>query len=240
MPFRWIEAERRQSGVGVITLRRPEKLNALSIDMRSEISLCLGSWRDADDVLAVVITGAGRAFSAGFDLDEFKQPERCEELFQSSARYHRDVWYFPKPTIAAVNGTAMGGGFDLAVLCDVRICSEKARFAHPELKYGAPPLFTPLRWIVGDGVARDLCLSRRSIDAQEAHRIRLVSEVVAPEDVLGRAEALASSIAEGPRDALRYTKSFMSQSAGADFEACFVVEHDRAFREFLLRPGHWR
>ncbi len=240
MPFGCIEAERRPSGVGVITLRRPEKLNALSIDMRSEISLCLGSWRDADDVLAVVITGAGRAFSAGFDLDEFKQPERCEELFQSSARYHRDVWYFPKPTIAAVNGTAMGGGFDLAVLCDVRICSEKARFAHPELKYGAPPLFTPLRWIVGDGVARDLCLSRRSIDAQEAHRIRLVSEVVAPEEVLGRAEALASSIAEAPRDALRYTKSFMSQSAGADFEACFVVEHDRAFREFLLRPGHWR
>ena len=240
MPFSCIEAERRPSGVGVITLRRPEKLNALSIDMRCEISLCLGSWRDADDILAVVITGAGRAFSAGFDLDEFKQPERYEELFQSSARYHRDVWYFPKPTIAAVNGTAVGGGLDLATLCDVRVCSEKAHFAHPELKHGAPPLFTPLRWIVGDGVARDLCLSRRSIDAQEAHRIRLVSEVVGPEEVLRRAEALAGSIAEAPRDALRYTKSFMSRSAGGDFEACFAVEHDRAFRELLLRPGHWR
>ena len=239
MAFRCIEAQRRPSGVGVITLRRPEKLNALSIDMRCEISLCLGSSRDADDVLAVVITGAGRAFSAGFDLDEFKQPERYEELFQSSARYHRDVWYFPKPTIAAVNGTAVGGGLDLAALCDIRICSEKARFAHPELKYGAPPLFTPLRWIVGDGVARDLCLSRRSIDAQEAHRIRLVSEVVGPEEVLRRAEALAGSIAEAPPEALRYTKSFMSQSAAPDFEACFAVEHDRSFRELLLRPGHW-
>ncbi len=240
MDFRCIEAERRSSGVGILTLRRPDKLNALSIDMRNEISRCLASWRDANDVGAVVITGAGRAFSAGFDLDEFRRPERFEELFESSARYHRDVWWFPKPTIAAVNGVAAGGGLDLATLCDIRICSDKARFAHPELKHGAPPLYSPLRWIVGDGVARELCLTRRIVDAQEAHGIRLVSEVVASEEVVARAEAIARSILEASPDAVRFTKAAFSRSGGSDFETCFSVEHDRAFREIILRPERWR
>ncbi len=240
MDFKCIEAEGRSSGVGILTLRRPEKLNALSIDMRNEISRCLASWRDANDIGAVVITGAGRAFSAGFDLDEFEQTERFEELFDSSARYHRDVWRFPKPTIAAVNGIAAGGGFDLATLCDIRICSDKARFAHPELKHGAPPLFSPLSWIVGDGVARELCLTRRTIDAQEARGIRLVSEVVGPEELVPRAEAIARSIVEAPPDAVRFTKAFFSRGGGSDFETRFSVEHDRAFREIILRPGRWR
>ena len=239
MDFACIEAERR-SGVGVITLRRPEKLNALSIDMRNEITRCLASWRDAKDVGAVIFTGAGRAFSSGFDLEEFKQTSRLEELFKSSARYHREVWRFPKPTIAAVNGIAAGGGFDLATLCDIRICSEEARFVHPELKHGAPPLFSPLRWIVGDGVARELCLTRRTIDAREAHGIRLVSEVVGAEEVVARAEALARTIAEAPPDAVQYTKAFFSRGGGYDFEDCFSFEHDRPFRELILRPERWR
>jgi len=240
MDFTCIEAERRPSGVGILTLRRPEKLNALSIDMRNEISRCLAAWRDAEDVGAVVFTGAGRAFSAGFDLDEFRREERFEELFESSARYHRDVWGFPKPTIAAVNGIAAGGGFDLATLCDLRICSGEARFVHPELKHGAPPLFSPLAWIVGAGVARELCLTRRTVDAQEAHHLRLVSEVTASGEVVARAEALARTILEAPPEAIRYTKACFSRSAGCDFEAAFGAEHDRPFRELILRPGRWR
>lgn len=182
----------------------------------------------------MIVTGEGAAFSAGFDLDEFRQPERFDALVASSSRYHRDVWSFPKPVVAAVNGPAMGGGFNLACLCDLRLASSRAAFGHPEVKLGAPPLFTPLRWIVGDGMARDLCLTGRRIDAAEAHRLRLVSEVVEPDGLGPRALAVARSILEAPAHTLRFTKAFCA-SAGTTFEESFRVEHDRAFEEIILR-----
>jgi enoyl-CoA hydratase len=237
MSFQTIEAEVDPSGVAVLTLNRPDKLNALSIELRREISACLAAWSAEAAVRAVVFTGAGRAFSAGFDVDEFRQPSLHGELLRSSSAYHRDVWSFPKPTIAAVNGLAAGGGFDLATLCDLRVCAEDAWFSHPELKLGAPPLFTPLRWIVGDGVARDLCLTRRRLGADEALRVGLVRQVVRPGELLSTARALAATIAEAPADAIRFTKARMVQSGGLDFETAFAAEHDLAFRELILAPS---
>lgn len=221
-------------GVATLTLDRPDRRNALSILMRREISACLAALREDPAAGAVVLTGAGVAFSAGFDLEEFSKPELFDELFESSSRYHKDVWSFPKPVIAAVNGPALGGAFDLACLCDVRLASARASFGHPEIKFGAPPLFTPLRWIVGDGVARDLCLTGRRVDAEEALRLRLVSEVVHPTMLAARAAELARTILEAPAHALRFTKAYLAGNAGAGFEASFEVEHDRAFREILL------
>lgn len=240
MTFQSIQAAIRGSGAGLITLNRPSKLNALSIEVRREISACLAAWQDDPAVGAVILTGAGRAFSAGFDLEEFRDPGLHADILESSTRYHRDVWYFPKPTIAAVNGPAAGGGFDLATLCDLRIASENAWFSHPELQHGAPPLFTPLRWLVGDAVARDLCLTRRRLTAAEAKGLNLVTEVVAPEGLLDAAEGLARKILEAPQDAIRVTKGCMARSQGRDFDAAFAEEHDRAFREVLLRPERWR
>jgi enoyl-CoA hydratase len=219
--------------IATLTLARPDRRNAISIEMRREISACLASWRDDDAVGAIVITGEGPAFSAGFDLAEFQRPELFGDLLESSSRYHRDVWYHPKPTVAAVNGPAMGGGFDLACLCDLRVASTSASFGHPEVKLGAPPLFTPLRWIVGDGVARDLCLTGRRFGAEEALRLRLVSEVVEG-SVLDRARQVAATILEAPAEALRFTKAYLLSSAGAGFEESFRVEHDRAFEEIIL------
>lgn len=80
----------------------------------------------------------------------------------------------------------MGGGFDLAIFCDIRVCSKAASFGHPEIKFGAPPIYTPLKWIVGEGIARDLCITGRRIDAQEAFRIGLTSEIVEAEGLLTR------------------------------------------------------
>src|SRR5512146_911411 len=104
MTFDTITTSVTESGCAVITLSRPDRLNAISILMRREISACLADWRADDRVGCVIVTGAGSAFSAGFDLDEFKDVERHGELLESSSRYHRDLWHFPKPTIAAVNG----------------------------------------------------------------------------------------------------------------------------------------
>ncbi len=235
MAYETVVTEERSDKTGVLTLNRPDKRNALSILMRQEISSCLEKWKDDEKIGAVIITGAGKAFCAGFDLSEFSEKEKVNDVFESSAKYHRDVWNFPKPVIAAVNGNALGGGFDLAVLCDIRICSESAVFGHPEIKFGAPPLFTPLRWLVGDGLARDLCLTGRKIDGKEAHRIGLVSEVISQEALMPRALELAKFILEAPPEALRVTKRYLSGNAGLGFEESFKIEHDEVFRDMLLK-----
>jgi enoyl-CoA hydratase/carnithine racemase len=235
MMYATIRTDVQLDRVATIELHRPDKRNSLSIAMRREVSECLANWADDDSVGAVVLTGKGAAFSAGFDLDEFKKPELFDALFETSARYHRDVWRFPKPTIAAVNGPAMGGGFDLATLCDVRIGCGRASFGHPEIKFGAPPLYTPLRWIVGDGVARELCLTGRRVDAAEAYRIGLLTEVVQDSHaLLERAKDVARTILEAPAHALRFTKGYFVTNAGLGFEESFQVEHDRAFQELIL------
>ena len=232
--YETIRAEVDESGIGVLTLNRPDKRNAISIRMRHEMSHCLNEWGDSGQVGAAILTGAGSVFSAGFDLSEFREPARFDELLDSSSRYHRDVWRFPKPLVAAVNGPAMGGGFDLAVLCDIRICAPVASFGHPEIRFGAPPLVTPLRWIVGDGRARDLALTGRSIDSGEALRIGLVSRVVDAGRLMDEANLIAKSILESPPEAIRFVKGYLAASGGKDFEESFRVEHDLAFREILL------
>jgi enoyl-CoA hydratase len=216
-------------------LNRPEKRNAISIEMRCEISACLKGWQESEAVGAIIFTGSGEVFTAGFDLSEFTQPALYADIYETSARYHRDIWYFPKPTIAAVNGPALAGGFDLAKLCDLRICSETAVFGHPEIKFGVPPLLTPLRWIVGEGMARDLCMTGRRIDATEAYRAGLVSEVVDGDKLMERACRIALTILEAPMSALHFIKTYMLDHANRGFEEAFSIEHDRAFHEFLLR-----
>ncbi|MGE5190523.1 MAG: enoyl-CoA hydratase/isomerase family protein [Gemmatimonadota bacterium] len=233
-PYGTIRAEVHEPGIGVLTLSRPDRRNAISIRMRREISGCLDAWSGSGEVRAAIVTGAGPVFSGGFDLAEFRQPERFDELLDSSSRYHRDVWRFPKPLVAAVNGPAMGGGFDLAVLCDLRIGTPAASFGHPEVKFGAPPLVTPLRWIVGDGHARDLALTGRTIRADEALRIGLVGRIVEADRLMDEAFLLAKSILEAPAETLSFLKGCLAASGGRDFEESFRVEHDVAFRDILL------
>jgi enoyl-CoA hydratase/carnithine racemase len=235
--FETIQITERRDRIGIITLNRPDKRNAISIQMRQELSTCLNQWKRNDAVGAVIITGAGKAFTAGFDLSEFKKTEALFDLYHTSSQYHRDVWYFPKPIIAAVNGQALAGGFDLAKLCDIRICTETAQFGHPEIKFGAPTLYTPLKWIVGDGLARDLCLSGRVIDGREAYRIGLVNEVVDAEQLLDRAIEISLKILEAPDSALKTTKKFFTAHAALGFEESFSIEHDKAFQEFLLEKA---
>lgn len=234
MDYSTIQYRQAKDGIGVITLNRPEKRNAINIQMRMEISDCLYELAQSSDINVVIFTGADRSFSAGFDLDEFKNPAIFDALFESSSKYHRDIWKFPKPTIAAINGAAMGGGFDLATLCDIRICSDSAAFGHPEVKFGAPPLYTPLRWIVKDGIARELCLTGRKIDAKEELRIGLVSEITNSSDLLQRAIEIGDTILEAPSDTIKYIKSYFISNPEKGFEESFLVEHDKAFQNILL------
>jgi enoyl-CoA hydratase/carnithine racemase len=235
--YETIQIVERPDRIGMVTLNRPEKRNAISIQMRRELSACLEHWKNNDAVGVVILTGAGTAFTAGFDLGEFKKSNLLFDLYSTSSQYHRDVWYFPKPTIAAINGQALAGGFDLAKLCDMRLCSETASFGHPEIKFGAPTLFTPLKWIIGAGLARDLCLTGRVIDAREAYRIGLVNEVIDADRLLNRAVEIGLQMLEAPLDVLRTTKKFFLDHADLGFEESFSIEHDKAFQEFLLRKA---
>lgn len=140
MEYQEILIEEREDRIGIIKFNRPNKRNAITIRMRREISTCLSEWKQNPQIGVVIFTGTEASFSAGFDLTEFNHPEMFDELFESSSRYHRDIWYFPKPTLDAINGPAMGGGFDLAAFCDIRLCSKSAIFGHPEIKFGAPPV----------------------------------------------------------------------------------------------------
>jgi len=234
MEYSHIKADIIEDRIGVITLNRPEKRNAISIRMREEISHCLAEWKESSRIGIVIFTGAGPSFSAGFDLSEFNNTDYHQVLLDSSTKYHMDVWNFPKPTIAAINGAAMGGGFDLITLCDIRLCTKTSLFGHPEIKFGAPPIFTPLRWIIGEGRARELCLTGRKINAQDAYQIGLISQVIEDEELLDKAIQLGRTILEAPSDTLTFTKGFFIRNTGKGFEESFIVEHDEAFRKILL------
>ncbi len=202
-------------GVATITLNRPEKKNALSIALRDEISDALSALADDPALKCLVVTGAGDAFCAGFDLKEFervREPGFGDKLWASSDRYHRACLAFPLPTIAAVNGPALAGGFDLAVMCDIRIASERARFGHPEITFG-DVVYGPLHDLAGAAVARDLCFTGRIIDSTEALAVRLVSRVVAPDRLLEEAGAAAAQVARAPRDVLVRTKAKAARRA---------------------------
>jgi enoyl-CoA hydratase/carnithine racemase len=200
-----------------LTLNRPDKRNALSVELRDAISDALDELADDLATKAVVITGNGPVFSAGFDLSEFTKAAGDDafgrELWASSDRYHETVLHFPLPTVAAVNGAALAGGFDLAILCDIRIASTSARFAHPERTFG-DVVYGPLHDLVGGAVARELTIGGREVDARQALELHLVGEVVPPEVLMDAAGAAVERIVAAPRDVLMRIKAKALSRAG--------------------------
>ena len=206
------------AGVTVLPLTRAEKRNALSIALRDEMSDTLDRLAGDAATRVVVVTGAGETFSAGFDLDEFADADLAEQLWASSDRWHHRVLTFPLPTVAGVNGPALGGGFDLAVMCDLRVAAESARFAHPEHRF-SQVVYGPLHDLVGGGVARDLALTGRSVDAAEAEQLGLVTRVVPTAAVREEARAVAAEIAVAPRGVLEAMKAKIIRRANVAVSA---------------------
>jgi enoyl-CoA hydratase len=203
----------------LLTLNRPDKRNALSVALRDAISDALDELAGDEQIKCVVFTGAGSVFSSGFDLKEFTKAGEDEsfgrELWASSDRYHDTVLRFPLPTIAAINGPALAGGFDLAILCDLRVASTAARFAHPERTFG-DVVYGPLHDLVGGAVARELSIGGRELDAGEALAVHLVGEVVEPGALPAAVEAAVARVCAAPRDVLVRTKAKALRRAGFD------------------------
>jgi len=195
-----------ENGVAKLTLNRAEKKNALSIALRDELSDALDALAGDEAVKTVVITGAGDVFSSGFDLREFQQPELADQLWASSDRFHATVLRFPLPLVAAINGPAIAGGFDLAVMSDVRVAADTASFSHPEIEFG-DVVYGPLHDIVGSGLARELCFTGRVVEAHEAKTLGLVSSVVPVDALAGEVTRFTDLIGRAPRDVLLRTKA---------------------------------
>lgn len=215
--YKWLLVE-KEGDIAVITLNRPDKRNALSSEVRRELEECLGELEGDKAVKVVILTGSGPAFCAGFDMNEFMTltDVQMKAFFESSIGYHLTVMKFSKPIIAAINGPAMAGGLDLALMCDFRVASENAVFGHPEIKFGATPLYALLRNVVGDGLAKDLCLTGRRIDAKEAFRISLVNKVVPHDKLMEEAKAFANQISEAPDQTLKTVKNGFIEVMGLE------------------------
>jgi methylglutaconyl-CoA hydratase len=212
------------SGVATITLNRPDKRNAISYDLIEDLLGALNAIVKSS-ALILILTGAGKAFCSGMDLDNLKalsgrSPEQSVEDSETMARLFRSLYDFPKPTIAAVNGAAVAGGCGLATLCDFTLAVPEAKFGYTEVRIGFVPAIvsTFLLRQIGEKHARDLLLTGRIIDAEEAHRMGLVNEVVAADRLMPRAQELAAQLMENSPASLTSTKRLLSDYARQELD----------------------
>lgn len=225
----------RQDEVAVVTLRRPEKRNALSIELRLELADAFGGLSRDEAVGCVVLTGAGPAFCSGMDTSQFGgDREHRERLVETSTLAFDAVGNCSRPVVAAVNGPALAGGFALALLCDLRIASESATFGYPELPRGIPPSYAAARAVLPATVAQELCLTGRVVSAAEAQRLGIVREVLR-DDVVGRGIELGQRVASLPRKAVLETKRRTLLERRHLWGFLFEDER-RVFRRALLGP----
>jgi len=210
--------------IATVTLNRPEKLNAATFEMAEQLHAAFQRARDEDDVRCVILTGAGRAFCAGDDIEKAWGTEATDEILREISDVQPRVtpevaWLvdFPKPMIAAVNGPAIAVGMDFALMCDIRLASEQARFGQFFVRMGLMPDIPGL-WrlpqLVGPSRAAELLFTGDMIDAAEAERIGLVSRVVPPDELVPAARDLASRIAANSPLSLRYIKEGLRQGIG--------------------------
>jgi methylglutaconyl-CoA hydratase len=213
------------AGIATITLNRPEKRNAISYELIEDLLAALDGVTNSS-ALVLILTGAGKAFCSGMDLDNLKtladhSPEQSLKDSETMARLFRSLYDFPKPTIAAVNGAAIAGGCGLATLCDFTLAVSEAKFGYTEVRVGFIPAIvsTFLLRQIGEKHARDLLLTGRIIGADEAHRIGLINEIVPPGRLIDRARELASQLMENSPASLISTKRLLSDHARAELDS---------------------
>jgi len=213
----------KDGNVAVVTMNRPDALNALNMETMHEIQGAMRELVQDSEIGAIIVTGAGKAFVAGADIAELSkmggmEARRASKLGQETFSMIENL---PKPVIAAVNGFALGGGLELAMACDIRIASTKAKLGQPEVKLGVTPGFAGtqrLPRLVGFGRAKELLLIGEPIDAETARSYGLVNRVVEPDDLLNVAKEIAGQIASRGPSAIALVKACVNKGTGADIE----------------------
>ncbi|WP_314165740.1 enoyl-CoA hydratase-related protein [Lachnoanaerobaculum gingivalis] len=218
-----------EGAVGIVTIDRPKALNALNSEVLAELDACFDSI-DTNTIRAVILTGEGdKSFVAGADIGEMSKlsPAEGEAFGKKGNDVFRKIETFPVPVIAAVNGFALGGGCEIAMSCDIRICSDNAMFGQPEVGLGITPGFggtQRLARIVGVGIAKQLIYTARNIKADEAFRIGLVNAVYSPEELMPAAKKMAAAIAQNAPIAVRACKKAINDGLDAKMDDAIVIE----------------
>lgn len=220
--------------VATVTIDRPDKGNSLSPDVLSELESTFNELSDREDVYVVVLTGGEKIFSAGFDLDYIRTVEKDsnEEFTALFHRAYRAILYCAQPVIAAVGGAAVAGGFDLTLMCDIRYASKRARFGQREVVLSLTPLLDPLWRIIGMGPAKELALTGRIIDAEEAFRLGYVSRVFPEDELLGSVGEIAREMASCDRECLAQTKRLGFNVLDQGLDAAMKTQ-EWLFRSFI-------
>jgi len=244
----------KENGVAVVTLNRPERMNALSYQLREELGTVFDEIEQDEEVKVVILTGGTKAFSAGADIKErankkMTQPQTYFN-YQKTHQFYCRIENFEKPVIAAVSGVAVGGGCELSLVCDLRIASETALFGVPEVKIGVIPAAggtQRLPRIIGITKAKEMLYTGDFIDAQEAYRLGLVNKVVPVDDLLKEARLIAAKLVANPPLSVKFAKRAVNTgmqvdlSSGLDYEAhcaaLLAVSEDRAegFNAFVQK-----
>lgn len=217
-----------EDGYAVIQMNRPESLNALSEEMMTELSAALDRFEADDDILCIILTGSKRAFSGGADVKEIQNKTFPQSYYEDFiTRNWERTARARKPVIAAVGGYAIGGGCELAMMCDIILAADNARFGQPEIRLGVMPgagATQRLTRAIGKSKAMELCLTGRMMEADEAERCGLVARIVPADELMEEARTLATTIAAMPRAAAMMTKEAINAafetplSQGIQFE----------------------
>jgi enoyl-CoA hydratase len=225
MPYKLLTYEKKEHVVR-LTLNRPRAGNTINLELANELVDACRAVNQDDEVRVVILTGAGEAFCIGFDLTELRQGENSASLSASA------IAGINCPLIAVINGDALGAGLELALSCDIRICSENARFGFPETSYGLIPGgggTQRLPRIVGKGKATEMILTAEPVDAAEACRIGLVSRVVPSQKLHDEAEEIARKLIARAPIAVRYAKEAVNKGMDLTLAQGLRLEADLSF-----------
>lgn len=231
MTLNYLKIEEAREGVYLLTINKPASLNALDTAVLGELAAVVEDLRTNESVKVLVLTGEGRAFVAGADISEMvsKNPIDGLEFGRLGASVFRAIEQLPFPVIAAVNGFALGGGCELAMACDIRLASAKAKFGQPETGLGITPGFSGtqrLPRLVGPAKAKELIYTGEIIKADEALRIGLVNGVTEPEALIDEALAMAEKIALQPRQAVALAKKAIDAGMQTDIDTAIGIENN--------------
>lgn len=222
---------KKEGKIAIVTINRPNALNALNSETLRELDFVVDEIAEDDDILAVVLTGTGKAFVAGADITEMKDLNTMEgrKFGILGNKVFRKIETLDKPVIAAVNGFALGGGCEISMACDMRIASSKAKFGQPEAGLGITPGFggtQRLPRLVGIGMAKQLIYTGDIIDATEALRIGLVNKVVEPETLMDEVMKLANRIASNAPVAVKLSKAAINRGMQCDIDTALLYESE--------------
>ena len=219
----------RNNGICTVKINNPKTLNSLNADVLNELECAFDEIRDDDGVRVVVLTGEGKAFVAGADIAYMSNlnPAQAKKFSEDGSRLFRKIETLNKVVIAAVNGFALGGGCELAMACDIRIASVKAKFGQPEVGLGITPGFSGtqrMARLAGLGRAKELIFTGDNINAEEAYRIGLVNKVTETEELMEETYKLADKIKSKSGTAVSYAKESMNRGTETDIETGIAYE----------------